>query len=32
MGLPGMIIRASVYAELDDKHRNNDLYWFSWPE
>jgi hypothetical protein len=27
-GLPGTMIRALVYAELDGKRRDNDLYWF----
>jgi hypothetical protein len=29
MGLLGTIVRGeSAYAELDDKRRDNDLYWF----
>jgi hypothetical protein len=33
MGLPRTIVRkASAYVDLDDKRRDNNLYWFSLPE
>jgi hypothetical protein len=31
-GLPETMIRASAYAELDGKRRDNDLYWFGLSE